>query len=72
MRHSKNNKGKTKCRTEYNSQLAAFRFPYLYELYKNDIHVSFAFTDNPNQEVDETVALNNFIQLENKRIKKET
>lgn len=67
LRHSIDKNGEGKCRTEYNSQLASFKFPHLYEIYRNDKHVSFAFTDNPDEEVSEQDAYNKFITLENKR-----
>ena len=67
LRHHVDDNGNGKCRTEYNSQLAAFRFPSLYKHYRNDKHVSFAFTDDINKEVTEQEAYDKFIDLEQKR-----
>ena len=67
MRHFVDDNGNGKCRTEYNAQLAALRFPKLYDIYRKDKHVSFVFTDNEAEEVSEQEAYNNFIYLENHR-----
>ena len=67
MRHKVDENGEGKCRTEYNAQLAALKFPHLYDIYKSDKHVSFAFTDDQTKEVDEQTAYDRFIQLENTR-----
>lgn len=69
LRHSVDDNGEGKCRTEYNSQLAALKFPWLYNLYRTDKHVSFAFTDNAEQEVTEQEAYEKFILLEQNRYK---
>lgn len=69
LRHSVDDNGNGKCRTEYNAQLAALKFPKLYELYRNDKHVSFAFTDDREQEVSEKQAYSNFIRLEQRRLR---
>ena len=67
LRHSVDANGKGKCRTEYNAQLASLKFPHLYEVYRTDRHVSFAFTDKPEEEVSEQEAYDRFIILENNR-----
>lgn len=67
LRHSVDASGNGKCRTEYNAQLASFKFPHLYEIYRMDKHVSFAFTDKPEEEVSEQEAYEKFIILENNR-----
>lgn len=67
LRHSVDKDGNGKCRTEYNAQLASFRFPNLYEIYREDKHVSFAFTDKLEEEVSEQEAYDRFIMLENER-----
>ena len=67
LRHLKDENGKCKHRTEYNSQLAAWKFPHLYDNYRNDKTVSFAFTDNPAEEVSEEYALAQFIKIERRR-----
>lgn len=68
MRHPMDDKGNAKCRTGYNAQLASIKFPKLYNLYRNDKHVSFCFTDDPNKEVSEQEAYDNFIRLEKHRL----
>lgn len=67
LRHSVDANGNGKCRTEYNAQLASLKFPNLYEVYRTDKHVSFAFTDKPEEEVSEKEAYDRFIILENSR-----
>lgn len=67
LRHRIDKNGNIKCRTEYNSQLAALKFPNLYNIYRNDKHVSFAFTDRAELEVSEDEAYHKFITLENTR-----
>lgn len=67
LRHSVDDAGNGKCRTEYNAQLASLKFPKLYDLYCTDKHVRFAFTDKPEEEVSEQEAYDNFIRLENNR-----
>jgi len=69
LRHFVDNNGKGKCRTEYNAQLAALKFPRLYNLYRTDKHVSFAFIDKAEQEVSEQVAYDRFIAIEQNRKK---
>lgn len=69
LRHSVDNNGNGKCRTEYNAQLAALKFPKLYKLYSNDKHVSFAFTDRQEEEVTEQQAYERFIRVEQGRNK---
>ena len=59
FRNGKVNK-KQKYRTEYNAQLAAVRFSHLYQLYKTDKIVSFAFTDDFSKEKSEEEILENF------------
>ena len=66
FRNGKEN-GKQKHRTEYNGQLAAFRFPNLYPKFKTDTEISFAFTENPIEEKSETEILDNFERNESKR-----
>lgn len=56
--------GKQKYRTEYNAQLAAVRFPHLYQLYKTDKIVSFAFTDDFSKEKSEEEILENFRKID--------
>lgn len=58
--------GKQKYRTEYNAQLAAIRFLSLYERFKEDRTISFAFTDNHVNEKSEEEILLNFEVNENK------
>ncbi|MBO1001277.1 DUF6037 family protein [Pseudogracilibacillus auburnensis] len=58
--------GKQKYRTEYNAQLAAIRFPSLYERFKNYKEISFAFTDDVTKEKSEEEILSNFEMRENK------
>ncbi len=58
--------GKQKHRTEYNAQLAAIRFPNLYEKFKRDKTISFAFTEDVSDEKSEEEALSNFEKNENK------
>lgn len=67
LRHKQDDKNNGRHRTEYNSQLAQKRFPNLWEIYRTDTTVSFAFTDNPDEELSEEEIYNNFIQLENTR-----
>ena len=67
LRHSVDASGNEKYRTEYNAQLASFKFPHLYKIYHMDKHVSFAFTDKPEEEVSEQEAYEKFIILENNR-----
>lgn len=69
LRHSVDDNGNGKCRSEYNAQLAALKFPKLYNIYRVDKHVSFAFTDKAEEEVSEQEAYENFIRLENNRHK---
>ena len=57
--------GKQKHRTEYNAQLASFRFPILYKRFKPDKTISFAFTDNKELEKSEEEILKNFVKNEN-------
>lgn len=45
FRNGKEN-GKQKHRTEYNGQLASIRFPILYQRFRNDKTISFAFTED--------------------------
>lgn len=59
--------GKQKHRTEYNGQLASFKFPTLYPRFKDDKAVSFAFTDDPNAENTEVYVLKKFEENERKR-----
>lgn len=56
--------GKQKYRTEYNAQLAAVRFPHLYQIFKTDKIVSFAFTDDFNKEKSEAEILENFRKID--------
>ncbi len=56
--------GKQLHRTEYNSQLASFKFPKIYPSFKNDTTISFAFTSSPENEVSEEKALYNFWENE--------
>lgn len=60
-------KGKQKHRTEYNGQLASIRFPLLYPLFKNNKIVSFAFTDNIDDEKSEEEIMKNFVKNERKK-----
>ncbi|AXI00031.1 hypothetical protein DV702_10030 [Sporosarcina sp. PTS2304] len=57
--------GKQKYRTEYNAQLAAIRFPSLYERFKDYKEISFAFTDDVTKEKSEEEILSNFEMREN-------
>lgn len=67
LRHQQDENNNGRHRTEYNSQLAQNRFPNLWEVYKSDTTVSFAFTDNPDEELSEEEIYNNFIRIENSR-----
>jgi len=58
--------GKQKYRTEYNAQLASIRFPSLYEKFKGDKTISFAFTEDFTNEKSEEEILSNFEKIENK------
>ena len=69
MRHLPDKTGKIKHRTEYNSQLAKWRFPKLWEIYKSDNTVSFAFTDDKNAEMTEEQIYANFIKIDSARLK---
>ncbi len=69
MRHLPDKTGKIKHRTEYNSQLAKWRFPKLWEIYKSDNTVSFAFTDDRNAEMTEEQIYANFIKIDSARLK---
>lgn len=64
LRHLPNEYGETKHRTEYNSQLAKWRFPKLWDIYSTDKTVSFAFTDNPDEELSEPQIYDNFIKID--------
>lgn len=61
FRNGKSN-GKQKHRTEYNGQLASFRFPKIYakKEFKDDKTISFAFTADPILEKSEEEVLKNF------------
>lgn len=56
-----------KHRTEYNAQLASIRFPNLYERFKKDKTISFAFTDDPENEKTEEEVLSSFVENERNR-----
>lgn len=66
FRNGKEN-GIQKHRTEYNGQLALFRFPQLYPRFKDDKTISFAFTADPNLEKSEAEILANFEANERKK-----
>ena len=61
MRHHKID-GKQKKRSVYNNQLAAKRKPKLYELFKDDMSVSFCFSDTPQKEKSDMEILRNFMK----------
>lgn len=63
FRNGKRN-GKQLHRTEYNSQLASFKFPKIFPSFKNDTTISFAFTNLEENEVDEETILYNFYENE--------
>ena len=69
LRHMPDKNGNTNHRTEYNSQLAKERFPKLWEIYKNDRTVSFAFTDDPLAERSEEEIYARFIDIDSSRTK---
>lgn len=68
FRNGKEN-GKQKHRTEYNAQLASFRFPKLYKKFETDKTISFAFTADPNLEKEEEEILEQFRINEEKQKK---
>ena len=66
FRNGKEN-GVQKHRTEYNGQLASFRFPQLYLRFKADKTISFAFTADPSLEKNEADVLAKFELNERKK-----
>ena len=52
--------GKQKHRTEFNGQLASYKFRALYPRFADDREISFAFTSNPDEEKTEEQILENF------------
>lgn len=52
--------GKQKHRTEFNGQLASYKFRVLYPRFSNDREISFAFTSNPEDEKTEEEILAKF------------
>lgn len=69
LRHLPDENGHCHHRTEYNSQLARLQFPTVFPIYENETTVSFAFTDNEDDSVDERVAYARFIDNEKRRVK---
>lgn len=67
IRNPKDENGKQHYRTEYNAQLASFKFPNLYPRFQEDRTISFGFIDNPDNEKTEEEILNNFTKNERKR-----
>lgn len=61
--------GRQKHRTEFNGQLASYKFRSLYPRFANDREISFAFTSNPDQEKSEEQILENFERNEASRRK---
>lgn len=68
LRHTQDTDGNCRHRTAYNSELARIQFPTVFPIYENDTTVSFAFTDNEAELVDERVAYARFVDKERKRI----
>ena len=68
-RNGKEN-GRQKHRTEYNAQLASIRFPKLYPKFRDDKTISFAFSENIEDEKTEEEILLNFEQNERRRMNK--
>ena len=67
IRHLKDDNGKQKHRSEYNSQLASKKFPILYSRFKADTTISFGFIDKEEKEKTEEEVLRNFESNERKR-----
>lgn len=65
-RNGKEN-GRQKHRTEYNAQLASIRFPKLYPKFRDDKTISFAFSENVEDEKSEEEILLNFEQNERRK-----
>lgn len=60
--------GRQKRRSEYNGQLASYKFPQIYPQFRTETAVSFAFTEYSHLEKSEDEILTNFYINEKKRI----
>ncbi len=66
FRNGRDNNGKQKYRTEYNAQLASFKYPKLFPKFKSDKTISFAFQVDESKEKTEEDILRDFVERNNK------